>query len=457
MLEPQALPVPMDTEYGIDVLLDEMSIDAATANVVTLYGDREIIADIMHKRMPNDERDYLDSWRSARQQTRTAAARLMAYGTDLIGQLPPEKQGAFASIALTHMDYTTRHTAEFMAHWAIGDKAEGGYGEDYNRPPRCQKNSVWPYKKDVRRLYAPAWIRRYVKQEDECRRVRRIGSVVTGRLTHLDPELIAGGIEVFRVELQEADQRRQAYEAQQWEQIREDMRAGATAQEVLFEPRITFKKRVLANLRKRDRKERKILKRGMATANLIVGEDKTRAFLKGEAVTLEGVNLDLVVTKRGRAAGLDYSQIGLAAATKDGTKLADLCFYIEDTPAIDQLTAVALHAAAGEEQDIVNIANIINIAPVALDHPAFVAKSEAQAVARIMAAAEDRTPIEIEDDAFYIPNLAKPHLTVSFRDRARDRDQQYWQDTKHIWLEATGVYLLGAKHHKLMQQNASAS
>lgn len=78
MLEPQALPVPMDTEYGIDVLLDEMSIDAATANVVTLYGDREIIADIMHKRMPNDERDYLDSWRSARQQTRTAAARLMA-------------------------------------------------------------------------------------------------------------------------------------------------------------------------------------------------------------------------------------------------------------------------------------------------------------------------------------------------------------------------------------------
>ncbi len=454
-MELQSIPLNQEIEYGIDVLLDEMSIDCASANVLVLYGDRAVIQGIMDAPMPDEEFRDLCHWRSTRLRTRETAIFLMDYATDLIAGMPRERQGALASVALTHMDYTTRRTAEFMAHWAIGDKAEGGYGEDYNRPPRCQKNSVWPYKKDVRRLYAPAWIRRYVKHEDECRRVRKIGQVVSRRLERIDPALITGGIEIFRTDFEESERRRHDYESRQWEQMRADIEIGTTANEALLEPKITLKKKALARQRLRQRQERKILKRGLVTATMVVGESKTRAFLKGEPVLLEGVNFNLLVTKRSRAAALDFSQIGLAATTKDGAKLADLCFYVENTPAIDQLTAVALHTAAGEEQDIINIANIINLTPGAIDHPAFSAKREVDAARRILAAADTGTITRINEGTAYIPNLAIPHMNVAFRDAASDRNEKYWRDTQHIWIEATGVFLLGAKYQKLMKQHAS--
>lgn len=447
MLELQHKPLYHETEYAIDVLLDEMEIDGATSMAIRLYGDRQIVNDIIDNRRIEDDELTSEYFRGVRQHKMAASKRLTAYASELIFQLPLDGQGAMASIALTHMDHVCRQTAEFMSRWAIGDKAEGGYAERYNRPPRVQKGTVLPYKKDWRRLHAPSWIRRYIKREEESHRVRATASRVLARIRHLDPRSIHGGVEVFRHQIDEAARRRMVYEDQQRDTIQEALFAGASAQEAI-ECRIKLKAKYRRIAHRKRKEARKVALRGLATAQTIVGPDKASAFVRGEPVVLEGVNLDLAVRRRHGVAHKDHGAIALQALAKGGEPLADLCFYVEDTPAIDQLTAIALHVQSGSEQDIISAANVISSTPAGLNHAAFVEKrtQQAQEMAQALILNGDRQPT-------FWP--AHPQMERDFRELARERDKAYWKATQHIWLEGLGVFMLGPKYYKLAQEQGA--
>lgn len=448
MLELQHKPLHHKTEYALDVLLDEMSIDGAAATAVRLYGDRKVVNDIIDNK-PIDPSataaQYMSIWRARR----LSADRIVDYGTELILQLPAERQGAMASIALTHMGHITLSTAEFLAHWAIGDKVEGGYGEHYNQPPRAQRGTALPFKKDWRRLHSPNWIRRYIKFNDDAKRHRALASRVIARIQGVDPALIKDGVLAFQADHEEAMARRRAYEAKESERFR-DQWAIERLSEITNEPMVTLKKKYRRLSHKISRERRKVARRGIATAVSIVGQENTAAFVRGEPVMLEGINLNLAVQRRASVAKEGHGAIALAAIDKNGERLADLCFYIEDTPGIDQLTAVALHIEAGAESEIIKAANIIQQTPAGLNHPAFEEKrsERVENMARAIA-----NPVGGNDWVDVTHRRAGP----SFIEMARERDVAYWHDTKHIWTESFGVFMLGQKHHKMMLRNAEGA
>lgn len=451
MLDLQYRPLQHETQYALDVLIDENSIDSASAVVLKLYGDRALVDGIVERRE--------ESWR----RKLGIAAELMDYSTDLIGQMPLDRQGALASVTLTHLDYMSRDTAKFMAMWAIGDLVEGGNGEHANRPVRCRRGTAMPFKKDWRRLHSPNWIRRYVKHEAESWRVRRVADHVLPRFRGLDPALIHGGLELFQEDKAESDRRRRAYEAEQWAKINAQIAAGIPADEAIRQPDnviVRLKPGIRKKLRRERLEYRKVARRGIATAQAIVGPEKTAAFVRGEPVLLEGVNLNFAIQRTGSVAGKGHGQISLEAVRTDGMPLADLCFYVEDTPAIDQLTAVALHCAAGEEHEIVVAANLIRAQTGCLDHPAFQQKM-AERVALLAERAGQRALV-LDDDGvtpLYVegPNwhkIAGIHLPVEFRELADKRDEDYWQETSHVWTEAFQVFMVGAKWRKVMLRNS---
>lgn len=441
----------------MDTLLEESRIDGATAFVCRLYGDRGIVNGIIdNKQLPMDASGEirLIAWDAACRQRREATAALIAYADQLIAEMPLEKRGAMASIALHHMDKVAYDTAHFMSHWAIGDRVEGGYGEWHNKPVQCIRGTAMPFKKTWRKLNSPIFIRRYVKRESEAIRVRELASRVLTRLRDIDPALIHGGIKTFERELAQSERRRRAYDDEQWQGMRQrypidpdqepfehDIIDAGRGADGRIKLRYVKRKKKLKPLRKR------IIK-GYETAISLIGEDKVRAFHRGEAVVLEGSKIDLAVKRSGSMGRLGHSAIQLSALGMQGQKLADLCFYIDETPGIDQLTAIALHCAAGCEDEIIETANIIHAEPLALEHPVFAAKREAQ----IRAMAE-----RMAGDATLLPwTGAGNHQSVSFREMADERDKFYWEKTKGMWLESTGVFMLSPKYYKLMLKNREA-
>lgn len=432
MLELQHKPLFHETEYALDVMLDQMQIDAASAMALRLYGDRQAINEIVDNPPTRDA--CLESYAEWNRHKNRAAVVLGRYGEDLISKMPLERQGSMASIALVHMDHVTRSVGEFLANWAVGDLVEGGYGEQFHRPPRAQRGTAMPYKKDWRRLHAPNWIRRYVKHSQDARGYREMCQRVARRVTSLDQASIGGGIDDFRAEFALANDRRCAYEKAEMDQARIRWAAEVPLGTVGDGCVVTLKPKYFGWARKRRHTQRKIARRGIATAETIVGRDKTAAFVRGESVVIEGINLDLAVKRRGSVTGTGHSAVALEALSKDGQRLADLCFYIDQTPAIDQLTAVALHLEAGAEDEIIKSANIIASTLAGLDHPSFEAKRS------------ERAAEAVRWNAY-------PHIAPSFIEMAHERDQMYWQSTKHIWTESLGVFLLGHKVHKLMLLN----
>jgi hypothetical protein len=115
---------------------------------------------------------------------------------------------------------------------------------------------------------------------------------------------------------------------------------------------------------------------------------------------------------------------------KERTKLADLCFFIENTPAIDQLTGIALAVRAGEERDILDTANLTKVAPAGVGHELLGSRS------RLV---ED-LPIHRVPRAALINGVIRPtnHIPIDVR---RARNTAYWAETKDIWINTLGTHI----------------
>jgi len=109
---------------------------------------------------------------------------------------------------------------------------------------------------------------------------------------------------------------------------------------------------------RRERKRvRRVLDRAIALADRIVGRDTVLTLLGGGGAKIEGVRYDYLCERRGsivqQAADPESHPHALKVSIHrkgDGARLADGCVYFPDTPAIDQLVAIALHVRDREEE-----------------------------------------------------------------------------------------------------------
>lgn len=419
----QSCEIDAKTLYVLDLCCEDDTIDSGASVALRLYGNRPIIRDIIAN-TPVCVRDPYP-WRQ------NISSRLTDYADGLIADLPRARRGELGAVAMIHLHHVRCSTATYQASAAISDMVEGGWCKSYNRPPRA-KDRLTPYGKDWRRLTAPGWIRRYVKRDDESARLRRFASRVLVRLADLPLDMIRGDISSFQTEFDAVRQRSRAREAT----FRVGMAAGLSFEEAadLSEGRSSKRLLVLARKAKAAlRERRKVIKRAAGLAQAVVGREALAGFASGTGALIMGETAGFYVRPALSLTTVGHGALDIDVLSPEREVLGKLCFFINGTPAIDQLTAIGLHCAAGAEQDIIDIANVVSVTVSGAGHPLLMRKEKPSPTVRIFDAA---TGIE---------------HTVTPEEQINWRNDDYVAKTGHIWRECLGIHMMGHRHLKLME------
>lgn len=350
-------PLPDTHQHFLDGAVDEAGMTSASGIALCLYGDPGRIAGIIDR-----SRTRPFSWR-ARQ---VICFELAEYSFEIIAALPLHRQGALISMGFAHILSSISSLSETCADWAHEDMTIGGALEPYRRHAR-HDDDFHATKGAARKLYAPGWIAKRARSYVEVLHLRDTARrmIQAGRNVPLNYDTGPVSDDINR--------QMTAFRAA-WAQIpREDDYIGApgwdaptlAAYDRAGQPRPT-KPRV----RLVDKKARRIIKRATVMAAALLGASTVGAFARGEHVVLPGRAVDLQVRCVGPLAAQGHGRLAISVLDKAATPLADLCVYIKDTPALDQLTAFALHMEAGMEADVIRDANITRIWPAGVDHEA---------------------------------------------------------------------------------------
>ncbi len=415
MPEIQAASLPPDVEYIIDGAVDEFSMDGPSHFVLRMWGDRKIIMGIVDQ----DERERL-AMRSS------VADRLMDYADTIMAELTLNDRGTLACMGLAHTRHESALLAEILADWAISDLVEGGCMKEWNRPPRAGRDGTTPWKRDRRRLGSPAWIRRYVRSNDSSRRYRAMGARMIARLQGIPPHLIIGDVTKFDALVQEARARRQIVQDQAWNRITEARAMG------LLDDEIDWRTVNPKPIPKAKRKAyRKTILRAASQAGAIVGAAAVSSFAQGNPVRLAGERIDFDVATNGPIGGRGAHALNIDLLDKAGPRLGKLCLYFEDTPALDQLSALKLHLDSGLESELLTTGNLYEMTQAGCEH-ALLAQTRKAALAR---------PAE---GFVVVPGLNEEFVRYSLRhDERKARNATYWQETQALWRESLGTFVLG--------------
>lgn len=386
----QSARMPPDIEYFLDAALEHNEIDAACHYALRLYAPRDAVVATIDT----------TKWKLGHSELRPRLAiceSLTGIADDVIATLDHDRRAAVALVGVRHLKMAAQESARWMAWSAIEDMLVGGCMEPYIRPITKWGNNYALSPKMRRRLYGPRWIRRYVKlniDQWDCTLAR--GRRITRRIDGLDLSNAADLTLLIEAEL--AAQRQAHRRAESL----------AVHRFVASEPKHEEKAK--------RRARRKVIRRAADCATTVVGAAAVSDFARGVPVRLIGETIAFEVHRAGSSAAMGHSGLHVVALDpKSMAPLADLCVYHDKTPALDQLTALALAVNAGEESDIINTANLSNITEAGLRNDMVATRGGRAAQIR------EWTP----------------------RDRRQEVNEAYWNDTKPIWMEAVGVHALG--------------
>lgn len=105
------------------------------------------------------------------------------------------------------------------------------------------------------------------------------------------------------------------------------------------------------------KEEKKVLKKSASILDRTLGSKKSSMFVSGEKILVEGQRFDFYCGK-----GYSKNHISLSVYDKtDNTHLVNLCWYIQDTPAMDQVAAVAMIVMSGNEDEIIQVGNFMSL------------------------------------------------------------------------------------------------
>jgi hypothetical protein len=386
----QRAPLAAEHEYFLDCACECDEINAFDHAVLTLLGDREVVANIIDRavRIPHILRD---------RQARCLA--LDAYAHEMVADLCTSEKQAFLAAGMLREPLKLYRLAEFLAWFNHEDQTTGGAALPYRRFSRCDR-SFDPTPRARRHLYSPSAIRRYSSLEGQSVPLAR--KLATGmRLLPTSPDPKAADLifDLLREQREShRDQHRALKQAFEAEQRRKYGFHSAGIQ----------------------RSERKAVRRAALFAAGIIGARQVSAFAQGQAITLEGRTLTLQVARSRSVAALGHGALDVGLCDRDGTKLAQVCVYFDKTPALDQVAALALHIGAGAEDDIISTGNLFAVTPDGAAHP--IVKRRLAASAKSNEAVMD--------------GLMRHGLSQNDHDRKRAAQQRYATETMPIYFEA---------------------
>lgn len=389
-MELQKAPLPPDCEYFIDSALEHEEIDACAALTLKLYAPRVTLMNVIDQEYKHDG----PAWMGLRL---SKCDELTALADGIHCQLPVDVRGPLAWAGVCHVRHWVAGTANMMAWWAQEDMIKGGCGEPYKR---ARNRAHWRHIDNYtlmpsqrRRLYNHGWIRKYVHQSPEKSRLAMMGMRTRARIRGLD----------WMSAKDQAEKIAAMLEAQH-----ENYRR--TNERVIRQ----FAARELRQTKLLTKAHRKIAAKAAATAERVIGSDNLRRWNAAQPVTITGSTIAFDVARSQSSATMGHGGLILTAVDKDtGRKLANMCLYHEKTPALDQLTALALAVMAGEEAEIMTTANLSNVTDLGAKHPLIDGHKSARR-------AQEWQP----------------------RNIVQERNEEYWQATKPIWLETLGTLVL---------------
>ncbi len=390
-MEHQAIPLAPDVEYFIDAAVEHEELDAGAALVLKLYAPRPAVMAIA-------DEEYRHDGQSTMVRRVAKCGRLTELADSIFRELPQDVAAPLAWGGVLHVRHWMRGVANMMAWWAQEDMIKGGCGEPYIKPiSLAQARRIQDYRptpKQARRLASPTWIRRYVKRSQDTARLRRMGDVVLRRVCHMP----------FETALEATVAIAEILEAQHESYRRTNERALRQ-----------FYHAEYVQKRQDNRRQRKIIQRAARTAVSVLGHEAVQRWSAGHTVRLVGQTIAVEAARAGSSATLGHGGVILAAVdAKTGRKLADMCLFHERTPALDQLTALALAFQAGEEAEVIATANLTNVTPIGEKHPLIAGHSSARRVAAWMP-----------------------------RDMIQERNESYWNAHREIYMDALGTQVLG--------------
>ncbi|MBY0561481.1 hypothetical protein [Hyphomicrobium sp.] len=418
VVAPYGLPVagsqlPPDVQYILDCSLEETELDMGSHITLSIFGNRTRLKAIV-------DTDYGNAG-VYRGQRKPLMAALIDYADELIAQLKPEWQGALIYASMTAFQHQLKGFAVYFATTAISDALEGGSRKSWKRFRRGQtKVSRDPLignspmtAKIRRRLYSPAFIRRTAKRHEEIGQLRNLWQRIARRCPLVPSELIVERYDLFDKAM---DEQRLAYRSlvgRAIQQINTDLRGPSrTARHVQ---------------RQLERRRRRVLKKTIRLAESVLETDEVRAFVKGEPVTISGPNVRFVIRNKRDPLWLGHGGLEVHAENHHQEKLADMCVYIDETPALEQCALLKMYMGDGEgEFEILKTANLSNITTIGYKHP------EIEKRYREIASA-------IPDDLI----AGVTALDNAIWEYRRARNQAYFDDTQHIWREAVEVAVYG--------------
>ncbi len=389
----QSAPLPPDVEYYLDAALEYDEIDAGSHITLKLYAARADLIAIIDEVPPVGR--HLDGNLVGRL---TKAQRLADLANNLLAEQPPQIRSGIAWAGLMHLRSEVSRLAWHLAVWAHEDTIVGGCLEPYKRRLGKHGRAYRLSPRQERRLHSRTWIGRYIRNNLEAKQMRERGRQVLARTAGLTPDHAA----IAAVE-QEMSRQRAAYRRVEDNLSRFMARAIRAAN--------GGQRRVM-------RRKRRVIARAAATAVTIVGQERVRAFAAGKAVVIEGERIAFAVTRAASCGSLGHGALHLEAVDKDThARLADLCLYHSATPALDQLSALYLGVQAGEEAEIMQIANLSRVTDLGRQHPLI----------------EQRG---ITEQTWEPQTIKAP------------ANEAYWDATKPMWIERLSVFVLGHRHEK---------
>ena len=395
----QIIPLAPDVEYFLDAALEHNELDAASHVTLKLFAPRGDLIRIVDTK-----------WELGPERLRGRLATchvLTELADSILPQLEPERRNAIALAGAMHLTNEVRTTAWMLATWAFQDEFTGGCLKPWKADRHRRKYEMT--KRERRYLHAPGWISRYVKHNDDARRMRTgHGRMAIARLAGVTIEQARASATIIMRDLQsqhDGYRRTNARALRQFvDRVATDEASG------MLGDRRADKKRRLAS-----KSQRNVIKRACVTATSILGPAAVSDFANGRAVRLVGETLALEVARLGSSAGMGHGAISVVAVHRDSReRLADLCVYHERTPALDQLTALALAMQSGEEADVIATANLSRVTGLGMQNPLIAERGR------------------LKQEQRWMPG----------DDRAK-ANEAYWETTKPIWTERLGVFVLG--------------
>lgn len=334
-------PMSEEVIYFLDAGSEYGELSIVDNYALLLWGDRASLEKIV-----NEANGRWQNKHAPGNEQVSPHVRLHAMADAILAGLPAEWLNVMLCLAASHIPHLATEAAERYQYWHVHDSLFGGCLLPFRKYAKgwMVNGEFHINKRTQRRLASPSAIRRYMKHcKPEACRDRDI----------LDkfgqPSEFVSLLPIYKL----IGKYRYTMHAQQTQ--------AAAAERRLAKIKDKVKARRLR------RQVRKRIVKSYSTAVAIVGEDKTRQFAQGGRVKLEGSSVDLVVNKTSLTK-LGHGACGIEVYDKDATELGRLCFFINDTPALDQFSALHMYMQSGEEKDILHTGNL-TAHPDAREHP----------------------------------------------------------------------------------------